>query len=560
MMIAALRGRGPLARLALRSRALAQPAALRSRALATAVRQKPGPTPEKAGPSRPTPEKAGPLRKFHPKAVTGMLMQAKDLEALLSICDRQRALEPIHVSAFWISLCRLEPRGVAASVLDGEALRALRLATLNQLPHMNPWSLANVCYALAQLRVGADRPAWDGIWELAAQVLAEKADELAPQGISNVAWAFVSQELHAPATFERLAASALRRLEEPASRDDFTAQALATVAWAFASFHTPSHGTAAERRERSLLSFPAPLFDALRDRAVALLREAEGADAKRREELREAAHVFNMQDLAQVAWAFAVVGRADASLFELVERAALPQLEVALQPGARERTGARQNISNLAWAFAAADVGGDTLFGGASPFVPRVVASLALDDESARESQLHRSQLHVWNLWREERGAGWPGLPPEFAADCLESFGVDGPDRESLFQAEVRQTLEALLEAPLEEEVRTPQGMLLDLVATIGGVKVSFEVDGPSHFIDGRTPNGYTLLKRRLLRSQGFALVSIPYWEWDGLGDHEGFRGRPSEETWTKRAEVVTQKLIELEAELRARRAEEKSK
>ena len=84
--------------------------------------------------------------------------------------------------------------GVATSVLDGEALRALRLATLNQLPHMNPWSLANVCYALAQLRVGADRPAWDGIWELAAQVLAEKADELAPQGISNVAWAFVSQE------------------------------------------------------------------------------------------------------------------------------------------------------------------------------------------------------------------------------------------------------------------------------------------------------------------------------------------------------------------------------
>ena len=121
------------------------------------------------------------------------------------------------------------------------------------------------------------------------------------------------------------------------------------------------------------------------------------------------------------------------------------------------------------------------------------------------ESQLHRSQLHVWNLWREERGAEWPGLPPEFAADCLESFGVDGPDRESLFQAEVRQTLEALLEAPLEEEVRTPQGMLLDLVATVGGVKVSFEVDGPSHFIDGRTPNGYTLLKRRLLRSQGFA-------------------------------------------------------
>ena len=93
-----------------------------------------------------------------------------------------------------------------------------------------------------------------------------------------------------------------------------------------------------------------------------------------------------VDEIAAAGGLEAVVGRADASLFELVERAALPQLDVALQPGARERTGARQNISNLAWAFAAADVGGDTLFGGASPFVPRVVASLALDDESARES------------------------------------------------------------------------------------------------------------------------------------------------------------------------------
>ena len=145
-------------------------------------------------------------------------------------------------------------------------------------------------------------------------------------------------------------------------------------------------------------------------------------------------------------------------------------------------------------------------------------------------------------MWRDERaaaGAAWPGLPPAIAQSCLEAFASEAPSDTSHFQASVRETLEVLLEAPLEEEVRTPQGYLLDLVATIRGVKVSFEVDGPSHFFDGREPTGYTIVKRRLLRSHGYALVSIPYWDWDAKGV-------------TRRAEVLTQKLVELEGELQA--------
>ncbi len=77
-------------------------------------------------------------------------------------------------------------------------------------------------------------------------------------------------------------------------------------------------------------------------------------------------------------------------------------------------------------------------------------------------------------------------------------------------------SLRALGLAP-REEVRTPQGYSLDAVVSHGGREVAVEVDGPSHFV-GRTPTGATALKRRQLRAAGWALLPVPYWEWDALG------------------------------------------
>ena len=68
-----------------------------------------------------------------------------------------------------------------------------------------------------------------------------------------------------------------------------------------------------------------------------------------------------------------------------------------------------------------------------------------------------------------------------------------------------------------QEEVRTPQGYSLDAVVSHGGREVAVEVDGPSHFV-GRTPTGATALKRRQLRAAGWALLPVPYWEWNALG------------------------------------------
>lgn len=46
--------------------------------------------------------------------------------------------------------------------------------------------------------------------------------------------------------------------------------------------------------------------------------------------------------------------------------------------------------------------------------------------------------------------------------------------------------------------------------------KVVIEVDGPYHYTINwpPTPNGATVLRRRMLRSLGWRLVSVPYFLW----------------------------------------------
>ena len=54
--------------------------------------------------------------------------------------------------------------------------------------------------------------------------------------------------------------------------------------------------------------------------------------------------------------------------------------------------------------------------------------------------------------------------------------------------------------------------------------RVVVEVDGPSHFVQGPggfAASGATLLKRRQLQCFGYRVVSVPFWEWDGMAEAE---------------------------------------
>jgi len=71
-----------------------------------------------------------------------------------------------------------------------------------------------------------------------------------------------------------------------------------------------------------------------------------------------------------------------------------------------------------------------------------------------------------------------------------------------------------------EEYIEPRTGYSLDLA--LPSSRIAIEVDGPTHFLlpDGRgvrKPNGHTLLKRRLLAAAGWRVISVPFFEWDGL-------------------------------------------
>ena len=80
----------------------------------------------------------------------------------------------------------------------------------------------------------------------------------------------------------------------------------------------------------------------------------------------------------------------------------------------------------------------------------------------------------------------------------------------------------------VEDEVRCPKsGYSIDMLvhdSTLGmrgeisssASTWAVEFDGPDHFLASRAPTGATMLKRRHLQLLGYALVSVPYWEWSG--------------------------------------------
>ena len=219
------------------------------------------------------------------------------------------------------------------------------------------------------------------------------------------------------------------------------------------------------------------LFDALASASVARVRE------------------FNPQELANTAWAYATAGHAAPQLLDALASASV----------ARVREFNPQNLANTAWAYAVLDV-----VGGLS-----LVTEGAVDAHEHTFSVQGMCQLHQWALWCSERGA-LSRLPDALRARCQDAFASQ-ESQPSLLQSRVVATLRAM-EINVSEEVRTQQGFSLDAVVEFRGGKVAIEVDGPTHFVGlSRAPTGSTILKHRQLRSAGWQLAVIPYWEWNAL-------------------------------------------
>ena len=95
---------------------------------------------------------------------------------------------------------------------------------------------------------------------------------------------------------------------------------------------------------------------------------------------------------------------------------------------------------------------------------------------------------------------------------------------ESRLQKDVSQALQRM-ELAVEEEYRCPKsGYSIDIRVRKSSAHEcseaegwAVEVDGPCHFLSCKSPTGATLIKRRHLELLGYNLVSVPYWEWNGV-------------------------------------------
>ena len=270
-----------------------------------------------------------------------------------------------------------------------------------------------------------------------------------------------------PALFEAISVEAVRR-----RLGGFNEQGLSNTVWAFA---TAGHEAPA-------------LFEAISTEAV-----------------RRGMNGFNEQNLSNTVWAFATAGYEAPALFEAIAAEAVRRGLIGFN---------EQILCTMAWAFAVLDIrAADALFS-TSFFTTRCAhleTSFALTD---------LIQLHQWSLWREERGALWPGLPTSLRHACLEAF-VAEEGKPSRLQSDVVREIRSRGFNVEEEHRCKVSGYSIDALVNLkGGEQIAVEVDGPTHFLgNSQQPTGATLLKHRQLRYFGWRLESVPYWEWDRSKD-----------------------------------------
>ena len=137
----------------------------------------------------------------------------------------------------------------------------------------------------------------------------------------------------------------------------------------------------------------------------------------------------------------------------------------------------------------------------------------------------------------------------------------------SATQRQVLEELHNLHYAPREEFVDASTGYSIDAVVLIArdgvaaghgdsevqakeNIMVAIEVDGPSHFAhnfpnasdsshesrwrDLEFPCGGTAMKRRHLSRCGYAVVPVPYWEWDSLNENDESEQREARQTYLR--------------------------
>ena len=241
---------------------------------------------------------------------------------------------------------------------------------------------------------------------------------------------------------------------------------------------------------------------------------------------------FNSQDVANTLWAFATMGTKPGE-------GMMGQLERRADAISGEFNS--QEVANTLWSMCFFCTLSSDMDCGFLAFLVSVASRLDFQFFVGLNMQ-QLCQVHQFFIacdMEESLGLRLPAriyaLKGDLGPDCKAAF-LAAPAQPSASQQQVSDALRGM-GLSVEDEFRCPKsGYSIDMrvqdnrpqgTSTSGdfGVGCALEFDGSSHFLACKTPTGATLIKRRHLELLGYNLVSVTYWEWDGLSMTSCSRG-----------------------------------
>jgi hypothetical protein len=448
--------------------------------------------------------------------------------------DTAKLLLPLFLRAS--TLQQAEPQNVsnvlwAAATLQlqptGAELQQLLWRFTAVLADATPQEVSNTLWAVATMGQQVPPQQLQRLLEKAVAVLADAT----PQAVSNTLWAVATMGRQVPPQqLQKLLGRFVAVLP------DATPQAVSNTLWAAATMgrHLPP-----QQLQQAVAAF-VELLPAATSQAVAnlvwacarmqymplqLFRSLQ----QHPQQLKKVLAGSTPQALANMAWACGELGYRGKLLPGVLLQQAVNMLQ-----GGGSGSFTLQHMCNLCWTAAVLDLQQD---------VPQVLqlaaaASHVLGTGSA-ENMLQLHQVHLWLLdgqlpapsqglsvvpgqgllgvltqqQLEQCKISWEQLLAETAKQPASHL------QESVFSAFQQLPPDTWQQLPQSEQPTADKACLIDIAAVVpSGVRVAIEVDGPTHFVwPERSLGGATQARNRALAARGYAVISIPYWEWERL-------------------------------------------